>query len=70
MAKDKVNQTKSVDLPPAGAQPQVAAPGQVQVNQGNVPIVTVQLLNDINQKLGKVLAALEKQWQTFTAHKM
>lgn len=60
MAKDKVNQTKTVDLPPAGVQ-QVTPPGQIQVNQGNVPIVTVQLLNDINVKLGKVLAILEKE---------
>ena len=60
MTKDKVNQTKAVDLPPTGTQ-QAPPPGQIQVNQGNVPIVTVQLLNDINVKLGKVLAILEKE---------
>lgn len=49
---------KSVDLPVGPVQP-VVPPGQVQVNQGNVPIVTVQLLNDISIKLSKIITLLE-----------
>jgi hypothetical protein len=61
MAKGKEIK-QSVDLPVGPAQPAPAPvnPGQIQVSQGNVPIVTIQLLNDINMKLGKILAALEK----------
>ena len=44
---------QTVDLPVGAAQP-VIPPGQIQVSQGNVPIVTVQLLNEINIKLGRV----------------
>lgn len=33
---------------------------KIEVNQGNVLIVAVQLLNDISIKLGKLLAIEEK----------
>lgn len=53
MADIPVKQTKEETLEPATS-------GQVQVSQGNVPIVTVQLLNDINMKLGKIVTILEE----------
>lgn len=45
----KVEQTVATELAPVSAQT------KIEVNPGNVPIVTVQLLNDINQKLGRIL---------------
>jgi len=50
---------QTIDLPVGPAQP-TPPPGQVQVTQGNVSIVTVQLLNDISMRLGKILAIMEK----------
>jgi len=42
--------------------PQNPSPGnQVQVIEGNIPLLTLQLLSDINTKLGQILVALEKQ---------
>ena len=58
MTKGKeINQ--SADLPVGPVQP--TPPGSVQVTQGNVSIVTVELLNDINIKLGKILVKLEER---------
>ena len=51
---------QTVDLPVGPAQP-TPPPGQVQVTQGNVSIVTVQLLNDISMKLSKILTILESK---------
>jgi hypothetical protein len=48
MADIPVEKTVETTLPPVGQT-------KVEVNQGNVPIVLVQLLNDINIKLGKIL---------------
>jgi hypothetical protein len=59
MAKGKpVEQVASQVLPPAA--PPVEEQKKVEVNQGNVPVVTVQLLNDINQKLRRILEIMEK----------
>lgn len=50
----EIKQTR--DLPLEAAQP-----GSVQVTQGNVSIVTVQLLNDISIKLSKIITLLESK---------
>lgn len=44
-------------------EPQIPAPnpGSVEVVQGNVPLLTVKLLDSINQNLVAIRAALEKQ---------
>jgi hypothetical protein len=36
-------------------------PKQIQVVPGNIPILSIQLLSDINQNLGKILAELRHQ---------
>jgi len=51
---------QTIDLPVGPVQP-TPTPGQVQVTQGNVSIVTVQLLNDISIKLSKIITLLESK---------
>jgi hypothetical protein len=53
MSDIPIEQTVEKTLPPA--QPVLPPSGNIQVTQGNVPIVTVQLLNDISIKLSKIL---------------
>lgn len=61
MAKGRpVLKTEETHLGPAAASAPQTPPGMIQVNPGNVPIVTVQILNDINVKLGKILARMER----------
>jgi hypothetical protein len=61
MAKDNkskpVSKTMETDLAPV---PTAPASDKIQVVSGNVPIVTVQLLADINAKLGKILEFLQR----------
>jgi len=56
MADIPIEKTLEAEIGPA----EKSGPTTIQVNPGNVPIVTVQLLNDISIKLGKIIDILEK----------
>jgi hypothetical protein len=56
-----VLQTRENQLPPASAAPVQPDAGKVQVIQGNIPVLTVQILAQINAniiELGKKLDAV------------
>ena len=58
MAKGKpVLQTKETQLPPAAG---AAEPGKVQVIQGNIPVLTIQILAQINSNLVEVGKKLDE----------
>jgi hypothetical protein len=53
-----VLQTRETQLPPA--QPAQPADGQVQVIQGNIPVLTIQLLAQVNRNLVEVVKRLDE----------
>ena len=50
--------TKNNRLPKKRTQPQAVKRQEIQIEQGNVPILTVKLLNDINENLREIKEAL------------
>ena len=48
-------------VPPKATEKESASQdNRIQIHQGNIPVVTCQLLSDINQKLGRIAAVMEK----------
>ena len=64
MAKGKgipVNQTKETMIPPAQSEAPKSDDNRIQIIQGNTPVITIQLLAQINKniiELGKKLDAV------------
>jgi len=51
--------SKNNRLPKKQPQPQGVKRQEIEINQGNVPILTVRLLNDINANLIEIKEALK-----------
>jgi len=48
----------SEEIKPEATDPK--AQNRVQVHQGNIPVLTIQFLSEISQKVGRIADALEK----------
>ena len=66
MAQDKIIRGKKIEDTKTGTQASLPTPGAVNPNQiqivaGNIPLLTVQLLAAISNKLEDIKKLLEKQ---------